>query len=411
MIHSWWMRERLQSLLDGELSEARRGAVAGHLEHCPRCATALQRMSEGDRLLVSNRPIPQTLSHAAAEALLERALAEARVGRGGPWRGMTLLAWGFAALLVIAASGAAAWWRRPDSAAMSDRTRSSRLARRDSDGAGTREIEAVTDHRPFNAGSGDPPSRKPLRPPAVQREQQRHERKSRPTRMAVPTGGEPRPRRSRAPKHRLIATVPSPWRDQLLYPASADDLRAVVGPGLRESAAVSGSPNDGRSAALDENVPDHQIDAKACDQAAVRLVSAALDGDDSAIRWVAEALDELPATGTEVSSPAINTSPDLREWERMTAEWPLPWEGEDPEEYAPPAFLPSPQLLVMVSNAPAPSPVTVTFAPEETPGYARAIACRPDAAGRDTWMQATATSKDNGTQTALVMLGDEVWDW
>src|SRR5438445_3551108 len=107
------MREPLQSFLDGELSEARRAALAGHLEHCARCASALRRQAESDHLLLSLRPVPGALSHAASRAVLERALAEAGVGRGGPGRGMALLAWGFAVCLLIVVSGAAAWWCEP----------------------------------------------------------------------------------------------------------------------------------------------------------------------------------------------------------------------------------------------------------------------------------------------------------
>src|SRR4051812_47078606 len=113
------MRERLQSYLDGELPERRRAGLAAHLERCVPCASQLHRMAVCDRLLVSHRLMPESLSPAASLALLERAMAEARAGRGGPSRGMTLLVWGFSALLVVAASGAAAWWRHPCRAARS----------------------------------------------------------------------------------------------------------------------------------------------------------------------------------------------------------------------------------------------------------------------------------------------------
>jgi hypothetical protein len=53
----------------------------------------------------------------------------------------------------------------------------------------------------------------------------------------------------------------------------------------------------------------------------------------------------------------------------------------------------------------------VTDAPEGTSGYSRAIACRPDASGRTTWMEATASTEQEGVQTALLTLGEEVWHW
>src|SRR6266849_2991553 len=108
------MRKRLQSFLDGELSEARRAALADHLERCACCASVLHRMTVCDQLLVACHPVPGALTPAASLALLERAMAEARLTRGGTRHGTTLLAWGFAALLAIASSGAAALWCRRD---------------------------------------------------------------------------------------------------------------------------------------------------------------------------------------------------------------------------------------------------------------------------------------------------------
>src|SRR5262249_10909002 len=142
-IHSWWMRERLQSFLDGELPEARRAALAAHLEQCVPCASSLHRMAVCDRLLVSHRPIPRSLSPEASLALLERAMAEARAGRGGPSRGMTLLMWGCAGLLLIAASGAAAWWCRPDRAARSRDANAPRIADHQAGANGAPKPESV----------------------------------------------------------------------------------------------------------------------------------------------------------------------------------------------------------------------------------------------------------------------------
>src|SRR5205823_3995325 len=148
-----------------------------------------------------------------------------------------------------------------------------------------------------------------------------------------------------------------------------------------------------------------------CDREAVRLVSAALDGDEGAVQRVVEALAEDRATGPDQSPSLVDSPPAVDEPAHDIVERPLPWKGEDPEARARQALVPSPQLLVMVATTPAPSPITVTAAPEDTPGYSRAIACRPDASGRPTWMQATASTEQSGTQMALVTLGDEVWDW
>jgi hypothetical protein len=68
------------------------------------------------------------------------------------------------------------------------------------------------------------------------------------------------------------------------------------------------------------------------------------------------------------------------------------------------------QLLVLVTDLPAPSPVVVTQAPEAAPGYARAMAVRPDGSGGSTWTQATVSS-DNGLELALVMPGDGAQWW
>jgi len=76
-----------------------------------------------------------------------------------------------------------------------------------------------------------------------------------------------------------------------------------------------------------------------------------------------------------------------------------------------PTAPPAPQLLVLVTSEPAPSPLTVTVAPEDSPSYARAVALRPDAAGSLTWSQATASTDRDGTKLALVMLGSDPWQW
>src|SRR5437016_5328388 len=112
------MREPLQSYLDGELTAARRAALAGHLQQCDRCAASLRRLAESDRLLIAFRPPAGALSPAASRALLDRALAKAGARRGGPGSGMPLLAWGFAVFLIIVASGVAAWWRHPSQRAL-----------------------------------------------------------------------------------------------------------------------------------------------------------------------------------------------------------------------------------------------------------------------------------------------------
>jgi hypothetical protein len=77
----------------------------------------------------------------------------------------------------------------------------------------------------------------------------------------------------------------------------------------------------------------------------------------------------------------------------------------------PPTAPPAPQLLVLVTSSPAPSPLKVTEAPEDAPSYARAVALRPDAGGGATWTQATATSDGTDTKLALVMLGSNLRQW
>src|SRR5687768_13015259 len=112
MIHRWRMRGPLQAYLDGEMPDATRGALTEHLRRCEACAAAARRLAETDQLLGGIRPTPHALMPAASRALLERALAEAGIHRGGPGRGFPLLAWGLAAALVAMGSGAAAWWYR-----------------------------------------------------------------------------------------------------------------------------------------------------------------------------------------------------------------------------------------------------------------------------------------------------------
>lgn len=407
MIHSWWMRERLQSYLDGELPEERRAALAAHLEQCVPCASSLHRMTVCDQLLVTHRPAPGALSPAASLALLERAMAEARAGRHRPGRGPTLLAWGFAALLAIAASRTAAWWTRPDTAAL--------RAAANAPGGTNRQPEGV--HRPIRtvfggdtlmAGADPGASEKPpAKPQGGKRDPAVPKPPSGARRPALPPN-EPRVPRSSSLRHRLIADAHSStspllaaWKPfdtgsagpvEMRFASPGSDLPAVEG-----SERFRKTTNDGW-----------------CEREAVRLVNAALDGDAGAVNRVVEALagDGENGPDADVLRPDRAEVADLPGGpETLLAEWPQPWEGDEPQNGGAEAPLAEPQLLVMVSTEPAHSPVTVTEAPADAPGYSRVIACRPDASGRDTWLQATASTEEKRTRTALVLLGEEVWEW
>jgi hypothetical protein len=403
VIHSWWMRERLQLLLDGELSEARRVGVEEHLRRCPRCAAMYQGMAEGDRLLMAHNPCPTPITPPAAEALLARALVEARVSRGGPWRGMTILAWGFAALLIIAASGAAAWWRRPDQLAANDRPSPSRFAPQGVEGERASEIQSVADNCRHSRERTAASSRSKGASGPARHDVRRHERKRAPVAAGAATRPEPRRRRPQPSSRRLMATMPPQRLDQLPPPGTGDVTGTKARVWLDKSVV---EPEDSRRSRRDEF-----FDEESCDREAVRLVNAALDGDGSAMLAVSAALDEWPAAAPEDSNSSPVAPRNLQRPDLSVAELPLFGPAVQPEAPVAEALSPRPELLVMVSTSPASSPVTVTVAPAETPGFAQAVACRPDAAGRDTWMQATTRTNANGTQTALVMLGDEAWDW
>ena len=95
----------------------------------------------------------------------------------------------------------------------------------------------------------------------------------------------------------------------------------------------------------------------------------------------------------------------------MAAAEPAQPQPDAPTPAAPPAAPPTPRLLVLVTSGPAPSPLTVTEAPEDAPSYARAVALRPDAEGGATWTQATASNDGTGEKLAMVLLGGEPWPW
>jgi anti-sigma factor RsiW len=69
------------------------------------------------------------------------------------------------------------------------------------------------------------------------------------------------------------------------------------------------------------------------------------------------------------------------------------------------------QLLVLVSPEAAPSPVAVTCASAEAPGFARASAVRPDGSGGWLWTEATVQNECAGPERSLVILGSSAWPW
>jgi hypothetical protein len=411
VIHSWWMRERLQALLDGELTETRQAALVDHVGRCARCASVLHDLAECDQLLVSCRPVPGGMSPAASQALFERVMTEARVGRRGAGRGMTLLAWGFTTLLAIAASSAASWWYRPAPPAHSGWIPAPRVDNRDEESGSARALEAVVGNGPFT-GDVAADSRGKLPPKAPVRGAMQHPEKPAPHSPRVDGRSlEPRIRRPRHSRYQLIAEGDPP-----AYPTLLD--QAHSGRGRSDTARVRAT-GESPMVSVEESLPvnaegewvDDPVAEQQCDYEAVRLVSAALDGDTGALQRVVEALVDDASVRPDPSGGLVESTEQAPGPELALNEWPLPWEGEDPESRPWEGGLSSPQLLVMVSCDPAPPAVVVTDAPEEMPGYARATTCRPDASGHDTWLQATALTDQKRTRTDLVMLGDEVWDW
>lgn len=97
---------RLQSLADGELTEAERADMEKHLDVCPPCLARLRTL-EGERLLVgrvleADGPSPER-QQAARRTVIERAAANARAASRPWWRGNLARAAG----LVLALAGAA----------------------------------------------------------------------------------------------------------------------------------------------------------------------------------------------------------------------------------------------------------------------------------------------------------------
>jgi hypothetical protein len=107
-------------------------------------------------------------------------------------------------------------------------------------------------------------------------------------------------------------------------------------------------------------------------------------------------LGEKVPTGPAASSNG--PSPESR-WE--------PAEIVDCEQLAQSEPQPAGQMLVMLTAGHVEDLVTARQAPEETPGYARAAALRPDASGELIWTQAIVSSAQPATVLALRTLADE----
>jgi Putative zinc-finger len=392
--------ERLQSFLDGELPEPRRAALIEHLDRCAECAAALQRLAERDRRLVDARPTPRPLSPAAARVLLERALAEAAVGRRKPPSGWLPLAWGFAAVFALLASGVSLAWWGPLRTARDPWSGMRRAAVPrpqpgeapwttidSSPGAGSPEFGPLSPH-PGDLPHGHPPLERP-RPvkPGV--------------RPVTPTLAVPRPslpvRRRRSRVHRFVAERPA--RPDERHPPSSPDPAETPAPATGEEVAENTPPDQQSAMPWDGSRPQRP-------DSELPLQQAVLSSPEGAA-GVADGGPDARAAGE---------TPDLAVRSRSIADLQATTRSGEPSAAqaltgARQAASPPPRLLVLVADAPAPSPVTVTQAPESAPSYARAIAIKPDANGLPTWMQATASDDGTGQKLALVMLGSNPWPW
>jgi putative zinc finger protein len=438
--------QRLHSFLDEELPASQHAALSAHLDQCARCAAALRRLKELDRLVVGVRPHPEALSHAASRALLDRALREAGTRRGGGRGGWLTLAWGFAAGMTLVASGIASQWSQRDTTVRHVGSLSRPAAMAPPGYTGVRSIDVAGnfEHGKLTDGTIDVPH--PLPPSADLRggrtrkgpllsspspsiggcplprsgksgegqgvgagpapaglpselsrprvsPNKRPEQKSPPAALRRPLS-EPRPRRSGRRRYRLAAarlggdaeranrppqrrpTTGQPHREK-----KADDRLArlpvsgnvvLVPPEPYAEVPEGGLPSEQEVASLPEGDP---------------VVAGTLPPEEGPTGWLMTA--ESPAdTGTA-------------SWTR----------SKDPTAGPQPVAAPPPQLLVLVTSEPAPSPLTVTVAPEDAPSYARAVALRQDAAGSLTWTQATASTDRDGTKLALVMLGGDPGQW
>jgi hypothetical protein len=407
MIHEWRMRSRLQSFKDGELSPASRIALAQHLTECPACTAAVHRLTEMDHLLLRGCPTPPPLPTAVTHAMWERALAESRRFPGGPGRGWPLLAWGLTAGLVVAATGAAAWWNlgTPPGAPGAGRSGTAPaavVAARDYRSG--EEETLATSYRYLRRPQSPPRRRSPgdsTGEPRSNQEKPTAPRTDPNAPPAVPpgTGSGERPRRPRPPRYRL-AQGPTPfrceprsaaWWGRLTEEVAASDASAAA---LRDEIRMSV-----RLACLPSSQPTIG------DQLEVPSVQA-LQGDQQEVEqpFVQNPVGPAPIVPMEVVPEAVPGGPGLGPvldlWSPQTS---------GPGDVV--AEAPAPmQLLVMVSEAPDPSGITVTRCPASTPGFARAIALRPDGCGGVTWTQATVTS-EGGPKLALVMLGSDAHWW
>jgi hypothetical protein len=392
MIHRWRMQGALQSYLDDELSDAARAALARHLDRCASCAAGVRRLGEADALFAAARPTPPALMPPATQALLERALAEAATR--GPGRRWLMMTWSLAAGMAVVAAGCAAWWWRPAEAA-GDHQALPGLAslpvgvvvantdpRREETqvtvNAGPRRAPAPSKRPPGPAASGRHPAsnRRPTAPPA--------------SAPANGTGSLQRPRRSMPPRMRLaqspraaLCRLPDEgwWRKLTAEVEASETSAGELSEELSLREALTGNPDrEASSTQPPDDFPASEATAEAHGDAA--LLAENVPGELPVEPPAVAAGDSLPASDAAPAMAQVTETPRIA--------------------------LPPGQLLVMVSTAPSPSPVTITQAPEATPGYARAMAVRPDGTGGMTWTQATVTSEE-GLKLAQVMLGGENW--
>jgi hypothetical protein len=399
MIHEWRMRGALQSFLDDELSQTRRTTLSGHLEQCVTCAATVRRLAEADRLLADVRPGAPMLSPAAARALLDRALAEAGRGRSGG-RGTPFLAWGLAATLIVVASGAAAWrWR------LFEATGGRRQAL-----IGPSLPMAVANGSLYPAGEAIQPIRTPPRTAPAPRKRSSGETSTdrrasprpptgerRPVDPPAPppaAGSSPgmRPRRSLPPRLRVAAR---PGMTLCRLPGA--DWWAQLSSEIEASEQSSGALAQALQAQPATDPPPVSAEPPGDSLTEPSVNSAGIEEPGSAPLLADNSNNALASTAALAGDqdPPVTAEPGVE-----TALLP----GTSPTAAAPA------ELLVLVTDLPAPSPVTVTQGPEAAPGYARAMAVRPDGSGGSTWTQATASS-DDGLELALVMLGDGARWW
>src|SRR5205085_4877502 len=146
-------------------------------------------------------------------------------------------------------------------------------------------LEAVFGSGPFDADvTAGPSSRKPSKASIRETGQASRRKNDHPPRLDA-RHGEPRIRSRRLLSHRLIAAV-DPFAHPLLLNHVRTSDERLDPYGVRMAGERSSDSSEWR-----------------CDREAVRLVSAALDGDTGALQRVAEALVEDRPEASDLASP------------------------------------------------------------------------------------------------------------